>query len=222
MPGYEAALVLKKRQNVFSSPLFKNGFFEIQDAGSQAIGIFSGAEPGMQVIDACSGGGGKALHMAAMMENKGRIIAMDVEAWKLDNLKTRARRAGAFNIETRLIEDTKTIKRLEKKADLLLLDVPCSGTGVMRRNPDAKWKLDEAFIHKTKLLQQNLLTEYASMVKTGGSLVYSTCSILPGENRQQVDLFLKDHPGFELIQDKIILPSEGFDGFYMARLKRLS
>lgn len=218
--GHEQALVLKKRQNVFSSPLFKNGLFEIQDAGSQAISDFVQAEPGMQVIDACSGGGGKALHLAAMMQNKGRIIAMDVEAWKLDNLKTRAKRAGAFNIEPRLIEDSKTIKRLEAKADRLLLDVPCSGLGVIRRNPDAKWKLSQAFIDKTKLLQQSLLNEYSAMLKKGGVLVYSTCSLLPSENRGQVDLFLKDHPEFTLDEDKTILPHEGFDGFYMARMKK--
>lgn len=219
--GFKQALILKKRQNVFGSPLFKNGLFEIQDAGSQAIGEFVQVEPGMQVIDACSGGGGKSLHLAAMMQNKGRIIAMDVEAWKLDNLKTRAKRAGAFNIEPRLIEDSKTIKRLEAKADRLLLDVPCSGLGVIRRNPDAKWKLSQAFIDKTKLLQQNLLTEYSTMLKKGGVLVYSTCSLLPSENREQVNAFLKDHPAFELEADQTILPHEGFDGFYMARIKKL-
>lgn len=219
--GHEQALILKKRQNVFSSPLFKSGLFEIQDAGSQAISEFVQAEPGMQVIDACSGGGGKALHLAAMMQNKGRIIAMDVEAWKLDNLKARAKRAGAFNIEPRLIEDSKTIKRLEAKADRLLLDVPCSGLGVIRRNPDAKWKLSQVFIDKTKLLQQTILTEYSTMLKKGGVLVYSTCSLLPSENRNQVDVFLKNHPAFELEEDKTILPHEGFDGFYMARMKKV-
>ncbi|MBS1636097.1 MAG: RsmB/NOP family class I SAM-dependent RNA methyltransferase [Bacteroidetes bacterium] len=218
--GYEQALMLKKRQNIFGSALFRDGLFEIQDAGSQAISEFLQAEPGMQVIDACSGGGGKALHLAAIMQNKGRIIAMDVEAWKLDNLKTRAKRAGAFNIEPRLIEDQKTIKRLDGKADRLLLDVPCSGLGVIKRNPDAKWKLSAEFIEKTKTLQQTILTEYSAMLKPGGLMVYSTCSILPGENRQQVDTFLKDRSHFELLKDHSILPSEGFDGFYMALLKR--
>jgi 16S rRNA (cytosine967-C5)-methyltransferase len=216
------ALVLLKRQNVFQNQLFKLGLFELQDAGSQAISEFLGVEPGMRVIDACAGGGGKTLHLSALMQNKGRIISMDVTQWKLDELKKRARRATASNIEPRLIEGSKTIKRLENTADRLLLDVPCSGLGVIKRNPDAKWKLDIGFIERTKVLQQKILSEYSLMTKKGGQLVYSTCSILPSENRQQVDKFLADNKNFELIKDKSILPSEGFDGFYMALIKRVS
>lgn len=216
------ALVLLKRQNVFQNQLFKLGLFELQDAGSQAISEFLAVEPGMRVIDACAGGGGKTLHLSALMQNKGRIISMDVTQWKLDELKKRARRATASNIEPRLIEGSKTIKRLENTADRLLLDVPCSGLGVIKRNPDAKWKLDIGFIERTKELQQKILSEYSLMTKKGGQLVYSTCSILPSENRGQVDKFLADNKNFELIKDKSILPSQGFDGFYMALIKRVS
>lgn len=219
---YTDALVLLKRQNVFQNQLFKLGLFELQDAGSQAISEFLGVEPGMRVIDACAGGGGKTLHLSALMQNKGRIISMDVTQWKLDELKKRARRATASNIEPRLIEGSKTIKRLENTADRLLLDVPCSGLGVIKRNPDAKWKLDMGFIERTKELQQKILSEYSLMTKKGGQLVYSTCSILPSENRGQVDKFLADNKNFELIKDKSILPSQGFDGFYMALIKRVS
>ena len=176
----------------------------------------------MFVIDACAGAGGKTLHMAALMENKGRILSMDITKWKLDELKKRARRATASNVEPRLIEGSKTIKRLECKADRLLLDVPCSGLGVIKRNPDAKWKLDAGFIERTKELQQKILTDYSIMTKKGGQMVYSTCSILPSENRQQVDIFLKANKNFEFIKDKSILPSAGFDGFYMALIKRVS
>ena len=216
------ALILLKRQNVFQNQLFKLGLFELQDAGSQAISEFLGVEPGMRVIDACAGGGGKTLHLSALMQNKGRIISMDVTQWKLDELKKRARRATASNIEPRLIEGSKTIKRLENTADRLLLDVPCSGLGVIKRNPDAKWKLDLGFIERTKELQQKILSEYSLMTKKGGQLVYSTCSILPSENREQVNKFLADNKNFELIKDKSILPSQGFDGFYMALMKRVS
>lgn len=222
LPGHKDALVLTTRQNLFQNQLFKLGLFEIQDAGSQAISEFLGVEPGMRVIDACAGGGGKTLHIAALMENKGRIISMDVTQWKLDELKKRARRAGASNIEPRLIEGNKTIKRLENTADRLLLDVPCSGLGVIKRNPDAKWKLNHEFIERTKELQQKILSEYSSMTKVGGQMVYSTCSILPSENQGQVAKFLETNKNFELIKDKTILPSEGFDGFYMALLKRVS
>lgn len=220
--GYPEALILAQRQNIFQNQLFKLGLFELQDAGSQAISNFLNIEPGMRVIDACAGGGGKTLHLSALMENKGRIVSMDVSEWKLDELKKRARRAGAGNIETRVIEGTKTIKRLENTADRLLLDVPCSGLGVIKRNPDAKWKLDASFIEKTKELQQKILNDYSIMTKKGGYLVYSTCSILPSENQQQVKIFLSNNKNFEFVKDNTILPSEGFDGFYMALIKRVS
>jgi len=169
LDDYKDALILNKRQNLFSNPLFKLGLFELQDAGSQAISEFLGVEPGMRVIDACAGGGGKTLHLAALMQNKGRIISMDITQWKLDELKKRARRATASNIEPRLIEGSKTIKRLEGTADRVLLDVPCSGTGVIKRNPDAKWKLNLDFIDRTKAIQQKILSEYSTMTKKVGN-----------------------------------------------------
>ncbi len=218
--GYDDALLLSKRQNLFQNSLFKLGLFELQDAGSQHISEFLDVEPGMRVVDACAGGGGKTLHIAALMKNKGRIISMDITQWKLDELKKRARRATASNVEPRLIEGSKTIKRLENTADRLLLDVPCSGTGVIKRNPDAKWKLNLDFIERTKATQQKILSEYSAMTKKGGQLVYSTCSILPSENRKQVEQFLENNKDFELVKDKTIMPSEGFDGFYMALIKR--
>lgn len=212
------ALVLERRQNIFQSPLFKGGLFEVQDAGSQLIAPFLKVEPGHRVIDACAGAGGKSLHLASLMKNSGRIIAMDTEQWKLDELKKRARRADATNIETRLIDSSKVIKRLAGTADRLLLDVPCSGLGVLRRNPDAKWKLSSEFIEKLKALQQQILSDYSRMVKPGGMMVYSTCSILPDENERQVAHFLSVHPEFRIVDEQHVWPSEGFDGFYMARL----
>jgi len=215
------ALILEQRQNIFTRQQFKDGLFEVQDAGSQLIAPFLKVEPGHRVVDACAGGGGKTLHLASLMQNKGRIIALDTEGWKLEELKKRARRAGAGNIETRVIESSKTIKRLENSADRLLLDVPCSGLGVIRRNPDAKWKLSLDFIDRVKELQQHILTDYSTMVKPGGLMVYSTCSLLPAENEHQVQTFLASHKEkFELLEEKWIKPSEGFDGFYMALLKR--
>jgi 16S rRNA (cytosine967-C5)-methyltransferase len=218
--GTDNGFELQKRENLFQNKLFKEGWFEIQDAGSQMIGEFVSPAANEFVIDACAGGGGKSLHLAALMKNKGKIVSMDVEGWKLEELKKRAKRAGAFNIETRVIEDNKTIKRLENKADKVLLDVPCSGLGVIKRNPDAKWKLSAEVIVKTKTLQQRIINEYCIMVKPEGSLFYSTCSILPSENRKQVDKFLEAHPDFSFVKDRTILPSEGYDGFYMCELKR--
>lgn len=220
--GIENAVQLVKRENVFQNNFFKLGWFEVQDAGSQIISMFLDPKPNQFIIDACAGAGGKSLHIAALMNNKGKLISMDVEGFKLEELKKRAKRAGVFNVETRVIEDSKTIKRLEGKADKLLLDVPCSGLGVIKRNPDAKWKLSLEVIERTKKLQEKILNDYCEMVKVGGEMVYSTCSILSSENKNQVDLFLQTHSNFEFIIDKTILPSQGFDGFYMARLKRIS
>lgn len=214
------ALILEERQNVFQLPEFKEGLFEVQDAGSQAISHFTKAKPGMRIIDACAGGGGKTLHLAALIQNKGRIISMDTEEWKLEELKKRARRGGVSTVETRVIDSSKVIKRLEKSADLLLLDVPCSGIGVLRRNPDAKWKLSPEFVESVKTAQRDILSSYSGMVKPGGTLVYATCSILHSENEDQVKKFLETNPPFELNEEKRIWPSEGFDGFYMARLTR--
>lgn len=221
LENYPDALTLNERQNIFTRQAFKDGLFEVQDAGSQRIAAFLEVKPGMRVIDACAGGGGKTLHLAALMQNKGRIIAMDTEAWKLDELKKRARRAGASDtIETRVIDSSKVIKRLENSADRLLLDVPCSGLGVLKRNPDAKWKLSVEFIEKVRALQQEILQNYTSMVKPGGILVYSTCSVLPSENERQVDTFLASHPTFERLEQETLLPSAGFDGFFMCRMRR--
>ena len=218
---FENALQLRKRQNIFTTSLFKDGLFEIQDAGSQLIAPFLNVEPGQKVIDACAGAGGKTLHLAAIMQNKGKIIAMDVEEWKLDNLRKRAKRAGVSNIEARLITGEKTISQLRNSADRLLLDVPCTGTGVIKRNPDTKWKLSKVVIEKTKQLQYTILKNYSTMVKPGGFLVYATCSILPSENELQVQKFIAEQGDiFELIKDKTLLPSESYDGFYMALIKK--
>jgi 16S rRNA (cytosine967-C5)-methyltransferase len=218
----ENALQLIKRENVFQTKLFKEGYFEVQDAGSQLIAEFLAPKPNELVIDACAGAGGKSLHLAALMNNKGKIISLDVEAFKLEELKKRAKRAGVFNIETKTIEPGKTIEAYGNKADRILLDVPCSGLGVLKRNPDAKWKLNLESIERTKIIQQQIISDYSIMLKTGGFMVYSTCSILPSENKEQVELFLARHKNFELLAEQTLLPSQGFDGFYMARIKRIS
>jgi 16S rRNA (cytosine967-C5)-methyltransferase len=217
------ALVLKERANVFLTDAFKQGFFEVQDANSQLVAAFLDVKPGMRVVDTCAGAGGKTLHIAALMENKGQLIAMDLYESKLKQLKLRAKRDGAFNIEYRIIESTKVIKKLHEKADRVLIDAPCSGLGVLKRNPDAKWKLQPEFIDNIRKVQAEVLESYSKIVKPGGKLVYATCSILPSENQEQVKKFLTTEIGkqFDFIKDQKILASEsGFDGFYMALLER--
>ncbi|MEM0518715.1 MULTISPECIES: RsmB/NOP family class I SAM-dependent RNA methyltransferase [Aequorivita] len=220
---YPHALKLKERANVFTTDAFKNGLFEVQDASSQKVAEILDPQPGQRVIDACAGAGGKSLHIATMMENKGQLIAMDIYENKLNELKRRARRNDIFNIETRVIDSTKVIKKLIEKADKVLIDAPCSGLGVLRRNPDAKWKLQPEFMDKIRDTQKELLDSYSRMVKPGGQLVYATCSILPSENELQVKAFLKRDEGkdFTLFREEKIMPSKsGFDGFYISLLQR--
>lgn len=214
------AILVERKGSLFSLGEFKDGLFEVQDAGSQTIAPFMRVEPGMRVIDACAGAGGKTLHIAALMKGKGRIVAMDIEGHKLEELKRRARRNGVQNIETKVIDDSKAIKRLANSADRLLLDAPCSGLGVLRRNPDAKWKLSAEFIEKIQTTQQEILQNYQQMLKPGGMMVYATCSILPVENELQVQKFLANNANFELIEEQHLWPSDGFDGFYMALIKK--
>ncbi len=219
--GYPDALVLTQRKNVFLTKAFKQGLFEVQDASSQLVASYLEVEPGQKVVDACAGAGGKTLHLAALMGNRGQIIAMDIYGHKLTELKKRARRDGVHNIDSRVIEGTKTIKKLKGRADRVLIDAPCSGLGVLKRNPDSKWKLDEGFLDRIKQTQSEILDQYASMVKPGGKLVYATCSILPSENEEQVKKFIEKHPEFKFVRENKVSPSEsGFDGFYMALLER--
>lgn len=217
------ALVLKERANVFLTDAFKEGLFEVQDASSQLVAAFLDVKPGMRVVDTCAGAGGKTLHMASLMENKGQLIAMDLYESKLKQLKLRAKRNGAFNIEYRIIDSTKVIKKLQEKADRVLIDAPCSGLGVLKRNPDAKWKLQPEFIDNIRKVQSEVLESYSRIVKPGGKLVYATCSVLPSENQEQVQQFLKTENGknFTFVKDtKILAHESGFDGFYMALLQR--
>ena len=221
--GYPFALKLIERANVFKTEAFKKGWFEVQDASSQLVAAYLDVKPGMKVVDACAGAGGKTLHLSALMENKGALIAMDIYESKLKKLKIRARRNGAHNIDMRIIDSTKPIKKLKEKADRLLIDAPCSGLGVLRRNPDSKWKLEPEFLDKIRETQQHILQEYSKMLKPGGKMVYATCSVLPSENQAQIETFLASEAGqsFKLIKDKSILAHQsGYDGFYMALLEK--
>ncbi|WP_394750594.1 RsmB/NOP family class I SAM-dependent RNA methyltransferase [Spongiimicrobium salis] len=221
--GYASALRLPERSNVFVTEAFKKGLFEVQDASSQLVAPLLDVQPGHRVVDTCAGAGGKSLHLASLMENKGQLIAMDIYGSKLKELKRRARRNGAHNIETREIESTKVIKKLYGSADRVLIDAPCTGLGVLRRNPDTKWKLRPDFLDKIVETQQEILRRYSKIVKKEGKLVYATCSILPQENHDQVSAFLKSEEGsdFKLVKEKKIYASKsGFDGFYMALLER--
>jgi len=220
VPDHPDALLLHGRTNVIRLGSFRKGLYEVQDAASQCIAPFLQVESGHLVIDACAGAGGKSLHLASLMNDQGKIVAMDVEGWKLEEVKKRAARGGVKSITTEFIRGNKTIKFWDGKADRLLLDAPCSGLGVLRRHPDTKWKLTEDTLREVKDIQADILDRYCRMVKKGGKMVYATCSLMPGENEIQVENFLEEHPEFEMEEQHRTWPSEGWDGFYMARFIR--
>jgi 16S rRNA (cytosine967-C5)-methyltransferase len=209
-----------------------DGLFEFQDEGSQVVTHLLGAQPGWTVVDACAGGGGKALHMAANMKNKGRVLAGDASPGRLASLPPRAKRAGATCIST-------FAKREEVRAgsaDLVVLDVPCTGAGTWRRSPDLKWRTMRDGLREKVKLQKELLEEWRDAVKPGGLLAYITCSVLADENSGQIRSFLKVHREFvaeppALAAELGIKPTregavtllphrEGTDGFYLAMMRR--
>ncbi len=221
--GHPDALRIKEKTNVFRLPSFNAGLFEVQDTASQMVSRILDPQPGMRIIDACAGEGSKTLHLAALMKNKGKIIALDTQEWRLNHLKKRAAKAGVDTIETRLITSSKVYKRMKNTADQLLLDVPCSGLGTLRRNPDIKWKLTAADLDRLRTLQHDLLERYFPLLKANATMVYSVCSILPSEGEQQIQRFLKNHQTFRLREEKRYWPdAEDTDGFYIASLERTS
>ena len=222
-PEFPAALFLDKHQKLNHLELFKQGWFEIQDANSQKVSYFAAPNPGMLVIDGCAGAGGKTLHLANLMHNKGRIIALDPNKKKLKQLIVRIKRNGVRMVTIPDLDYEDILIKYKENADLVLIDVPCSGLGVLRRNPAAKWHMNPSYIEELIKLQQQILQKHSLLVKKGGALVYSTCSIFSNENENQIQKFLKSSVGksFHLEKDKTLLTHNSMgDGFYMARLIR--
>ncbi len=221
IPDHPHALALPPGKMLPKS-LRLDGRIEIHDPSSQTIAPLLDPQPGERIIDACSGAGGKALHLAALSDNEARIFAMDVDAKKLDQLKHRAKRARATAISPKPITET-TPTDFENIADSLLIDSPCSGLGTLKRQPDLKWRLKPAALDRVRSIQAQLLAEYPKMLKPGGKLLYATCSILPSENQGQITRFLEKRPGeYELISQTNLLPSQtGHDGFHASLLRKL-
>jgi 16S rRNA (cytosine967-C5)-methyltransferase len=226
------------RAPLFNTEAFRDGWFEVQDVGSQLISLLVDAKPKQRIVDFCAGAGGKTLHLAAMMQNKGTVYAFDVAAKRLANLKQRLARAGVDNVRVQDIRDENDvhIKRQRNTMDAVLVDAPCSGSGTLRRNPDIKWRtLDMNALRDTQL---RILKAAAALVKTGGRVVYATCSVLKDENESIVEAFLAEHPEFELKPVAPILAEQGIklegvdqylrlwphvhntDGFFAAVLER--
>lgn len=207
-------IVFNRRMNFFDLPEFKAGMFEVQDEGSQLIAELVQAKPGDLVMDYCAGSGGKALGFAPKMQNTGQIYLHDVRKAALQDARKRLRRAGVQNAQVVAFDEAK-IKKLKKKMDWVLVDAPCSGTGTLRRNPDMKWKFDEAMLTRLRGQQRTIFEKALSFLKPGGRIVYATCSVLNEENSCQAEHFLKT---YGLTLDGEIFESfptyQGMDGFY--------
>lgn len=225
------------RTNVFALKAFKDGLFEVQDEGSQLIALACRARPGQIVVDACAGAGGKSLALAGEMRNKGRLVACDRDSRRLEEMRPRARRAGVHNWESRAVPEgaggEARLADLAGQADVVLVDAPCSGLGALRRNPDARWRLQPEEVDSFPPRQLEILQRYARLVKPGGRLVYATCSINRHENGDVREKFLAGQPQFEPSEalpeaqglgtrpEVQLLPHRhGSDGFYIAALRR--
>jgi len=218
---YPEALFLKNRRKLTHLKSYKQGLFEVQDASSQLVAPFTGVKPGQTIIDACAGAGGKTLHLAAQMQNKGQILAYDIYESKIKELNARAKRNGVKNIVESGIINLNTLKNNYHKADILLLDAPCSSLGTLRRKPGLKWELNSDKLRQINVIQRDILNDYESMLKPGGILIYVTCSILPIENQEVIKNFLETNKNYKFVEDKTVLPSKSKgDGFYMAKLKK--
>ena len=228
--------------NVEVEPAHGMGWFEVQDAASQVAALMSGAKPGERVADICAGAGGKTLALAAMLQNKGKVVAYDADRHRLRPIFERMTRAGANNIEVIAADEASKLDEMGG-FDCVLIDAPCSGSGSWRRKPDAKWRLAEMQLKQRMKDQREVLEKGAALVKEGGRLVYITCSVLPEENTAQIDAFLKTHKNFEIIpyakqwaaaigtpapvsadgsKDTLLLtPAQhGTDGFFIAVMRR--
>lgn len=201
-------LLFPKRINAQGLHSFRQGLFEMQDEGSQILSMLLEVRPGMTVLDACAGAGGKSLHIAAMMQNRGKIIALDVDGKKLDKLVVRSRRAGV-TIATAAVVTEDSVPPQVPPADVVLVDAPCSGAGTFRRNPGAKLLCTEEYSLSLAHRQSALLERYAHFVRSGGRFVYSTCTLLRRENQDVVEEFLSLHPDFSLLPVAGILPRQG-------------
>jgi 16S rRNA (cytosine967-C5)-methyltransferase len=230
--------------HVEAEPGHGKGWFEVQDEGSQLATLLAGAKPKQQVIDLCAGAGGKTLALAAAMQNTGQLYAYDADRMRLRPIFERLKRAGARNVQVLQAGDTAALAALEGKMELVLIDAPCTGSGVWRRRPDAKWRLKPEMLEARQSEQRVVLDQGAALVKPGGRLAYVTCSVLPSENRDQVDAFLARHAGFKLVpwrtlweealpgtpappsadgSDEALLMTplgQGTDGFFVAVLER--
>lgn len=212
-PYSALGLRIKKKPSIQNLPLFQDGTIEVQDEGSQLLAQLVGAKRGEMVADFCAGAGGKTLALGASMRNTGRLYAFDISEKRLAKLKPRLARSGLSNVHPVVIahERDAKIKRLAGKLDRVLVDAPCSGLGTLRRNPDVKWRQNLVGIAELNVKQTAILDSAARLVKSGGRLVYATCSVLEEENETIVSAFIAAHPDFTLVPMSQVLAEQKID-----------
>jgi 16S rRNA (cytosine967-C5)-methyltransferase len=235
LPCLSAGLRVPSDTPVEQLPAYKDGELEVQDAGSQFVSLAAGVERGQHVIDLCAGGGGKTLALAAAMANHGSILASDIDRARLSRLMPRAERAGVSIVETRLLNPNQEGSMLADqtgRADVVLIDAPCSGTGTWRRNPEARWRLNSQRLDRYVAMQAALLELAADLVRPGGTLVHVVCSLLDAEGAGQAEAFLDRHPGW--VAEPLSLGAgtprgpglrftplrDSTDGFFVAKMRR--
>ncbi len=217
----EGCLKACGRLSIDNSPAYKEGLYSLQNISSQKTVAALAPLPGDTVIDMCAAPGGKSCAIAEKMENRGKVISCDVFEHKVELIKKSAQRLGIDIIDARLQDGTVCVEKLENSADCVLADVPCSGLGVLHKKPDIKWRRSKEDIEELCKIQKEILKTAARYVKSGGTLVYSTCTILPEENRIQIDEFLKEHSEFKKLSEEQILTGEmGESGFYICKMMK--
>lgn len=233
-------LILKGVSNISENPAFKEGLFYVQDEAAQLVSQILDPKAGEKVLDACAAPGGKTTHIVELMEDKGEIIALDVNKKGLGLLKENCERLGISIVKPYLKDAAKDISDIAKdKFDKILIDAPCSGLGVIRRHPEGKWQKKEELILESQKIQKRLIENLSGYLKDGGILVYSTCSTENEENEDVVEDFLERHPEFKIDDIKQYLPETGrmlvdekgflhtspinnrMDGFFAVRLKKI-
>ena len=230
-----SAIILDEQQQIRDWPIYRQGLVEIQDEAAQVAVKYVELKPGQQVMDLCAGAGGKALAAAGYMKNKGQIYAFDIHESRLKELKIRAKRSKQHIFQTFVLTPKNRAPKLAEfaeKMDRVILDVPCSGTGTWRRNPESRWRVTPEIIEDYIATQKTLLDEAWAAVKPGGKVVYMTCSILKSENENQISIFLAAHDnaklipikknGIEALEGTLQLSpfSRGTDGFFVAILEK--
>jgi 16S rRNA (cytosine967-C5)-methyltransferase len=232
VPNTPCALLLRKRVNVFSLKSFKQGLFEVQDVGSQMLPLLVDPKPTERLLDACAGAGGKTLQFAALMKNRGEIVAGDIHKHRLDELRKRSRRAGAHNIRVKEFENlTDLAEDYAAYFDKVFIDAPCTGVGTIRRNPGMKWTVTPETLKELAVKQTQIVESCAPLVKRGGRLIYATCSLFKEENEDVIEDFTTRHPEFivkpfqffslESRFVRLFPHRNGTDGFFMCSMDKM-